>query len=118
MSEKSDKQIKCSDTTNLKDKSFTDAFAECYNMLGHGEKKLLHRAVIEITNPPIAAGTVRGYCADPNKIPEKSREWYFKAMTSLLCFELEKKIDAMHESVQALSEKLLTELKNLKDGNL
>jgi len=118
MIENSEKKVKCQDVANLFDLRFAEIYKHCYNLLEHGEKKYLHLSVIELTSPNIAQGTARTYCTKLDKIPEKSRAWYYKNIAANLVFELEKKADSIREAADVLSTKLIIELKNIEDENL
>jgi hypothetical protein len=107
MSEKQESKDKSQELANM---SFFELYSACYNMLEHGEKKLLHHAVRETTNPKISESTARTYCSNISKIPSRDREWYLKNITANLCFELGKKIVNTKKAIEFLAQKMNSEI--------
>jgi hypothetical protein len=112
-------QTKCFNATIGKSWDFETVFEYCYNLLAeYGDKKVLHYSVIALTNPQVSVGTVRMFCNNISRIPEKNKTWYLKAIVSNLSRELQTKIDQKRlelqnaeTALQILSEKLSETLK-------
>lgn len=119
---KAENQTECFNETICENWDFETVFEFCYNLLAeYGDKKVLHYSVVSLTNPQVAVGTVRMFCNNISRIPEKSRTWYLKAIVSNLSRELQTKIDQKRLELQnaetalkLLSEKLEETLKPVK----
>jgi len=107
---KQESQTECCTATSEHELSYL--FKKVYDFLDvPGDKKQLHCKIQEATGPLVNISTIRVYCNNLHRLPEKVKLWYLKIMIALLLNQLSTKIEIQKVFISE-SEKAARELAN------
>jgi len=92
------------------DITFENCFSNVYQKLDRfGEKNQLHLIIAEQAKP-FEPTTIRAYCSDPRRIPEKNRKFFYPLMAECIYHHVQERISVQ----RAFCDEIEKEVENLK----